>query len=61
MSVGASRRCMNMEAAIDENACMEIVGDYNPPDSGFNYLKLHIEPHKPSFFKERSRDYFPIS
>ncbi len=49
--VNASYWCMQIEHAIDGNARVEIVGTYNPPDSGFDYKKLKIEPKKPSHFK----------
>lgn len=49
--VNAIYWCMNMEADIRENSSVELVGEYNPPESGFAYKKLNIVPRKPSFYK----------
>jgi hypothetical protein len=43
--------CLGMEAHIDPLSSVDIVGPYNPPDSGFDYKSLKIVPQKPSFFK----------
>ena len=51
MTVNAAYWCLQMEAEIDEKSCMDLVGEYNPPDSGFAYKKLNIVPRKPSFYK----------
>lgn len=51
LCVNAAFWCLNREAEIDETSCTDIVGDYDPPDSGFAYKKLGIVPRKPSFFK----------
>lgn len=51
LCVNAFYWCLNMEADIDETSCMDLVGDYNPPDSGFAYKKLGIVPRKPIFYK----------
>ncbi|MGZ9274293.1 MAG: hypothetical protein ACXW34_06080 [Nitrospira sp.] len=51
LTVNAAYWCLHMEADIDANSCMEIVGEYNPPDSGFAYSKLGIVPRKPIFYK----------
>ena len=42
---------MKMENDIIERSSMELVGEYNPPDSGFAYKKLNIVPRLPSFYK----------
>ena len=51
LTVNAAYWCQQMEADIDESSSMDIVGDYNPPDSGFAYKQLNIVPRKPSFYK----------
>lgn len=51
LCVNAAYWCMGIEAKIDETSCVDIVGDYNPPDSGFAYKKLGIVPRKPIFYK----------
>jgi hypothetical protein len=49
--VNAAYWCLHMETDIRDNSCMEIVGPYNPPDSGFAYQRLNIVPRKPSFYE----------
>ncbi|MBS0260516.1 MAG: ThuA domain-containing protein [Planctomycetes bacterium] len=51
LTVNACYWCLGLEAAIDAQSCMDLVGDYHPPDSGFAYDKLGIQPRKPSFYK----------
>jgi hypothetical protein len=51
LCVNAAFWCLNKEAEIDETSCMDIVGNYDPPDSGFAYKKLGIVPRKPKFFE----------
>lgn len=51
LSVNAAYWCMQMEGHIDANSCVDIVGPYNPPDSGFDYAKLKVSPNPPSYFK----------
>jgi hypothetical protein len=51
LTVNAAYWCMKMENEISDQSCMDTVGQYNPPESGFNYQKLKIEPKKPSFYK----------
>lgn len=51
LTVNAAYWCMHMEKEIDAKANVDIVGDYKPLDSGFDYKRLKIEPHKPSFYK----------
>ncbi|MFZ9838762.1 MAG: ThuA domain-containing protein [Opitutaceae bacterium] len=36
--------CLGMEAAITAERSVEIVGDYQPRPSGFNYAKLGVKP-----------------
>jgi hypothetical protein len=51
LCVNAAYWSLNMEGEIDESSCIDIVGEYNPPDSGFAYKKLGIVPRKPSSYK----------
>ncbi len=51
MTVNAVYWCQQMETSIDAQSCMDIVGVFNPPDSGFAYQKLNIVPRKPSFYR----------
>ncbi len=51
LTVNAAYWCLGMEGAIDAKSDMSIVGDYDPPESGFNYEKLNIKPHKPSYYR----------
>jgi len=51
LTVNAASWCLGMEDTIDATSNMAIVGDYDPPDSGFHYSELNISPHKPSFFQ----------
>lgn len=50
LTVNAAYWCLHQDADIDEKSRMDLVGDYNPPDSGFAYKKLGIVPRKPSFY-----------
>ncbi len=49
--VNAAYWCMQMESDINARSSVDIVGPYNPPDSGFNYAKLGVVPAKPSTFR----------
>lgn len=51
LAVNAVYWCLRMEDDIDGDSCMDVVGEYDPPDSGFNYEKLGIVPRKPSFYR----------
>lgn len=42
---------MGMEAAIDPSRSVEIVGDYKPLESGFNYPKLGVVPKPISAYR----------
>jgi hypothetical protein len=43
--------CLQLEDQIDANSCVDIVGDYKPLKSGFNYPKLGVVPHPPHHYK----------
>ena len=49
LTINAVYWCLGMEDKIDPNSSVEIVGEYKPLQSGFDYAKLKVEPHKPSF------------
>lgn len=51
LTVNAAYWCLSIEADIDPNSSVQIIGEYNPPDSGFAYSKLGIVPRKPSSYK----------
>ncbi|QDU30284.1 hypothetical protein ETAA8_54030 [Anatilimnocola aggregata] len=51
LTVNAVYWCIHMEAEIVADSSMKIVGEYDPPDSGFAYGKLGIVPRKPDFYK----------
>ena len=36
-----------MEDAIRASSSVDIIGEYEPLPSGFNYEKLGVEPHAP--------------
>jgi hypothetical protein len=51
LTVNAVYWCLRMEMDIRADSPMDIVGSYNPPDSGFAYKKLNIVPLKPNAFR----------
>ena len=51
LTINAVYWCLGMEDKIDPASNVDIIGDYQPPDSGFNYEKLKVVPHKPNFYK----------
>ena len=51
LTVNAAYWCLGMEAAIDPEASMDIVGTYEPREAGFNYAKLGVVPRPPSDFE----------
>lgn len=51
LMVNAAYWCMNLQDKIDPNSSVDLVGPYKPLESGFNYEKLKVQPHKPSHFK----------
>lgn len=50
-TVNAAYRCLRMEANITDDSCMDMVGEYDPPDSGFGYQRLNIIPRNPGFYQ----------
>jgi hypothetical protein len=51
LTVNAVYWCLLMEKQIDPRSSVDLVGTYEPRSSGFDYAKLKVEPHKPSFYK----------
>lgn len=49
--INAAYWCLEMERAISATSSVEIVGDYKPLESGFNYPELGVKPHPVSFYK----------
>jgi hypothetical protein len=43
--------CLQIDHRIDPASCVDIVGEYNPPDSGFDYKKLQVVPKKVSDYR----------
>jgi hypothetical protein len=51
LTVNAAYWCLGMEEKIDPKAKVDVVGEYKPLPSGFNYEKLKVVPRKPSEYK----------
>jgi hypothetical protein len=51
LTVNAVYWGLGMEAALRPDSSVDIIGDYQPRKSGFNYKELGVEPQKPSFYK----------
>lgn len=51
MTVNAAYWCLQMDGQIVGDSCMDIVGDYSPPESGFDYRRLMIVPRLPEFYR----------
>ena len=51
LTVNAAYWCEGLEEKIDPRSKVDIVGEYTPPGSGFDYAKLKVVPRKPSFYK----------
>ena len=51
LTVNAAYWCLAMEEKIDPQSKVDIVGEYKPLSSGFDYAKLKVVPRKPSFYK----------
>ena len=49
--INATYWCLEMESAITATRSVDIVGDYEPRASGFNYLKLGVKPQPVSAFR----------
>ena len=51
LTVNAVYWGLGMEQSISATRSVEIIGDYQPLGSGFNYDELGVEPHEPSYYK----------
>ena len=49
--VNAALWCLGLEDRIDANASVELVGEYRPLASGFDYEALGVVPRPPSDFE----------
>jgi hypothetical protein len=49
--INAAYWCLAMESAITATRSVDIVGDYQPLPSGFNYLKLGVKPQPVSAYQ----------
>ena len=51
MTVNAVYWGLGMESSIQPDSSVDIVGDYRPLKSGFNYDAIGVRPHKPSYYR----------
>ena len=51
LSANAIYWCLGLEDQIDAHSSVNIVGDYQPLKSGFNYPKLGVKPRPVSHYK----------
>ncbi len=51
LTVNAVYWGLGMEADIRKDSSVEVVGEYQPLKSGFNYEKLGVQPRKPRFYR----------
>jgi hypothetical protein len=49
--INAAYWCLAMESAITATRSVDIVGDYQPLSSGFNYVKLGVKPQPVSAYQ----------
>lgn len=49
--VNAAYWCVGMESAISADRSVEVIGDYQPLPSGFNYEALGVVPRPVAFYK----------
>ncbi len=49
--VNAAYWCVGLEGSISATGSVEIVGSYQPLESGFNYQELGVKPRPVTFFK----------
>jgi type 1 glutamine amidotransferase len=52
MTINAAYWCLSMEKQIDAASSVDIIGDYQPLESGFNYEKLKVVPKKPEAYRQ---------
>jgi glucose/arabinose dehydrogenase/type 1 glutamine amidotransferase len=51
LTINAAYWCLGMESLVSPGSSVEIVGDYDPLSSGFDYEALGVEPRLPSHYK----------
>ncbi len=51
LTVNAAYWCLTMQEMIDPKSKVDVVGEYAPLSSGFDYAKLKVVPRKPSDYK----------
>lgn len=51
LTINAVFWCLMMEEAIDPNSNVDIIGNYEPLESGFDYKRLKVVPRKPSYYE----------
>jgi hypothetical protein len=51
LTVNAVYWGLDMDDAINPNSSVDIIGDFQPLQSGFNYEQLGVQPRKPNFYK----------
>ncbi len=51
LTINAAYWCLMMERQIDPTSSVDIVGAYEPLNSGFNYQQLKVVPRKPVYYK----------
>jgi len=51
LTINAAYWCLGMEKLIPPTSNVDLVGDYKPLASGFNYEKLGVVPRKPADFQ----------
>jgi len=51
LTVNAVYWGLRMEAAIRADRSVDVIGEYFPLKSGFNYQKLGVQPQRPSFYE----------
>lgn len=51
LTINAVFWCLSMEKVIVADSSVELVGDYQPLESGFDYKKLKVVPRKPGYYR----------
>ena len=51
LTTNAAYWCLELEDEIDAGSNVDIVGDYQPLKSGFNYQQLGVVPHPPQHYQ----------
>ena len=49
--VNAAYWCVELEGSISANSSVDVVGNYEPLDSGFHYEELGVKPRPVSDYK----------